>query len=287
MNHPFSKPLYWLLVALGLTLLILILHGEDNQSSPPVCDSTYCLESDSKEITFAPNEEKGFSFLVTNSRGRIIKDFKEAHTELMHILIVRHDLSYFEHVHPRFDKSSGIFTLDKLSFPKNGVYRMYANFLVNRDDGMSVIFEDIRVGEDLSEHTPLEKENRAKVFDGTLVLLTSSPETLTAKEDTVLTFDISKNDVPLTDLEQYLGALGHAVIIKEETLDFLHVHPLDSLKEQDGRVPFHVMFPSVGRYKIFAQFQREGKVFTTDFVVNVAENAQHNSSNEHNNHRNQ
>ena len=32
-----------------------------------------------------------------------------------------------------------------------------------------------------------------------------------------------------------------------------------------------VDFPEAGKYKVFTQFQRAGKVFTTDFVVTVAQ----------------
>ncbi len=45
----------------------------------------------------------------------------------------------------------------------------------------------------------------------------------------------------------------------------------DVTAKQTGKVDFMVTFPEGGKYKIFTQFQRGGKVFTTDFVVTVAE----------------
>ena len=74
----------------------------------------------------------------------------------------------------------------------------------------------------------------------------------------------------MTDLEPYLGALGHSVILREGTLDFIHAHPVEEVTaKQNGTVSFIVDFPEVGKYKVFTQFQRGGKVITTNFVVSV------------------
>ena len=82
------------------------------------------------------------------------------------------------------------------------------------------------------------------------------------------------SNTPVKDLETYLGALGHAVVLREGTLDFIHAHPVeDAAKPQNGKVNFMVYFPEAGKYKVFTQFQRAGKVITIEFVVTVAEGA--------------
>ncbi|MCI0560586.1 MAG: hypothetical protein MN733_19030 [Nitrososphaera sp.] len=40
---------------------------------------------------------------------------------------------------------------------------------------------------------------------------------------------------------------------------------------QDGTVKFEVGFPEAGTYKVFTQFQHDGTVFKTDFVVSVGQ----------------
>lgn len=70
-------------------------------------------------------------------------------------------------------------------------------------------------------------------------------------------------------------------MLREGTLDFIHAHPMqDAKKPQTGEVDFMVDFPEAGRYKVFTQFQRDGEVFTTDFVVSVAQGANSGSMNE-------
>lgn len=87
-------------------------------------------------------------------------------------------------------------------------------------------------------------------------------------------FFLSENGNPVIDLEPYLGAFGHSVILREGSLDFIHAHPLENMSSsQTGNVDFMVNFPEAGRYKLFTQFQRNGKVITSDFVVTVAKGA--------------
>jgi hypothetical protein len=101
-------------------------------------------------------------------------------------------------------------------------------------------------------------------------------------------------------LEPYLGALAHFVIVSEDGADFLHAHPMektempaagghgggheatphahgDKGKPHDAHAPkasasevsAHTTFPRAGLYKVWAQFQRGGRVSTVPFVVRV------------------
>lgn len=42
---------------------------------------------------------------------------------------------------------------------------------------------------------------------------------------TELTFEIRRDDGPVSQLEPYLGALGHLVALREGDVAYLHVHP--------------------------------------------------------------
>ena len=105
---------------------------------------------------------------------------------------------------------------------------------------------------------------------------------------------------PATDLQNYLGELAHFVIISEDMVDFVHAHPMakgesmdgmkmdgdktkdhnadghahgkdskDSGKPSASEVSAHTTFPRAGLYKLWAQFQRGGKVISVPFIVNV------------------
>ena len=84
----------------------------------------------------------------------------------------------------------------------------------------------------------------------------------------------------VTDLEMYLGAEMHLSAVKSGLGEALHTHPeLDGAHEHCGparaqvyrgpTIPFAVEFPSAGRWKIWAQFQRGGNVTTVGFLIDV------------------
>jgi hypothetical protein len=116
----------------------------------------------------------------------------------------------------------------------------------------------------------------------------------------MLNFDMAdaKTGQPPADMQNYLGEPAHFVIISQDLTDFVHAHPMKSgeMKGMAGdhdktphshddkkmgdqknmksssEVAAHTAFPRAGLYKIWAQFQRNGKVITVPFVVPVAEN---------------
>ena len=77
---------------------------------------------------------------------------------------------------------------------------------------------------------------------------------------------------PVADLQEYLGARGHVVVLREGTLDFIHAHPLEGAAASE-RVDFAVTFPREGTYKLFSQFQHDDRVLTSGFVASVAPGA--------------
>jgi hypothetical protein len=199
------------------------------------------------------------------------------HEKLLHLIVVRKDLNEFQHVHPDLNQTTGQFTLKDLTFPSTGPYRIFADFTASgaqKDaDGMllnTVVYQDVNVGS-VNSYTaqPLGTTEKNKTFDDYDVTLSTNPASLSPGMNLV-TFTVSQNGKPVTNLEDYLGALGHSVILKENTLDYIHTHALEDVSsKQTGKIDFHVEFPSVGNYKVFTQFKHNGKVITTDFVVTV------------------
>ncbi len=232
------------------------------------------------------NTPLDYSFSIEDQQGGLASEFAITHTKLMHVIVVRKDLAYFQHVHPEFNPSTKIFTVKNLTFPTNGEYRIFADFAVNtgQKNQASVpspitVSDDVSVG-DAATYKPqfIGTEETTKVFDGIQTTLTTHGQ-LTTGNEVMLMFNLSENGKPVTDLEPYLGALGHSVILKEATLDFIHAHPAQSVEvTQTGAIDFMVKFPKPGTYKVFSQFQRGGKVITTDFVLSVAQGQVNNPS---------
>ena len=92
----------------------------------------------------------------------------------------------------------------------------------------------------------------------------------------------------MKDLQPYLGAKGHCVILSADPKVYLHTHPTDGDHKMEGmsapikdmssqstpasggaNVMFHTNFPRAGLYKIWGQFKYENAIITAPFVVNV------------------
>jgi hypothetical protein len=96
--------------------------------------------------------------------------------------------------------------------------------------------------------------------------------------------------LPITDLQTYLGAFGHTLIMSEDMVDYVHSHPLDilAMPDDDGNprflippgadleklrggpdVTFEGLMPKPGLYRAWTQFRRNDKVYTFAFTFNV------------------
>lgn len=234
--------------------------------------AAYCIQSTASTTPFLVGVPSAYAFSILDNQGDTVKKFEVTHTKQMHMIVVRKDLESFQHLHPEFNEETGEFTLPDLTFPTAGEYRVFADFLPSGTSEEPVtISEDIVVGE-RSQYTPvtLGDEKTTDTVDGITVTLTSN-QPFVATEHMLLSLDIQENGQPVTDLQPYLGALAHTVILREDSLDFIHAHPVqDANDQQNGQVSFMVTAPSAGNYKLFTQIQRNGKISLATFVVSFA-----------------
>ncbi len=270
------------IIVIGTLLIgvVMVLNSgayelSSDQSTSCLQSQTYCLNITEIPSVIQPNTPITLKYVVENQQGQPLKTFETVHERIMHFIVVRKDLEYFQHLHPAFDSRAGIFTLSNLIFQHDGEYRIFADFTpmassmghtgrMMMDHGNDVtVPADISVGDFSAYHPePLKEGALEKTVDDLEISL--------RKETNMLVFDIKKNAKPVTDLEPYLGALGHAVILHEGDLDFLHAHPQESLDDkQTGTVSFMAEFPKSGYYKVFAQFQHQRKIITVDFVLHL------------------
>ncbi len=112
-----------------------------------------------------------------------------------------------------------------------------------------------------------------KNIDGKHQVRLTIPKEIRTNEYVSIAFSIS--DVfgnPITDLEPLMGAGGHSVIISQDVYQFLHVHPSEEVQSNwrgGPTVSFKTNFANPGLYKVWGQFQHQGKVITADFVLEV------------------
>lgn len=285
LQKPFVQALLTVAVILGSAYLLFgggpsaPKNGmEDMMDDKPVAQShrSYEIEMVSSLNGVKPNQPATITYKIKDDLGNVQKDFDVVHEKVMHFIVVRKDLQQFQHIHPSFNESSGEFSIP-VTFATDGAYKMFADFTPPTSqmgpDGERLpvtLFQDVNVG-NLANYKPqpIGSTERSKTIDGYSITLTPSSEPLTAQKNLGFTFEIKKNDQLVTNLQQYLGALGHTVVLREGDLQFIHAHPMEVTGGQTGKVTFMITFPEMGNYKLFSQFQHEGKIITSDFVANV------------------
>lgn len=204
--------------------------------------------------------------------GDAIKEFELVHDKTMHLIIVRDDLSYFDHLH--LEPQQGVFTTS-YTFPSAGSYKLWVDVKPKGGRQFLTAFRLGIEGQPLYERVPLALDNQLTklVMNGQYRVSLALPSGLGIHHGANLKFSIAdKNGKPITDLQPMLGAKAHCIIISEDLRDFLHVHPEEEVSSNWRGGPdatFHAQFPKAGLYKTWVQFQHHDKTITADFVVQV------------------
>jgi hypothetical protein len=201
------------------------------------------------------------SFRILDEAGRAVRDFEEEQEKRMHLIVVRRDMQGFQHLHPSVDRD-GRWSVPVV-LPEAGSYRAFADF--QRDGEKSTLGADLAVDGPLDWKSLPAAAPTATTRGGYEVRLGGGGSR--AGSETDLAFTVSRDGEPVRT-EPYLGAGGHLVALREGDLAYLHTHPAGG--EGDAEVTFATEFPSEGRYRLFFQFQHEGRVQTAAFTREVA-----------------
>lgn len=275
-----------------------------NTNAPVTTDSkkAFTIDFKSEPAQIQAGQAATLSFTVKDKQGAIVKDLSIVHEKPMHVLVVSKDLAEFYHIHPEQNQADGSYKVQH-TFPNGGEYKIYTDF-TPKESAQVVEQIDVKVGGTERAKTPLVADtNFEKTVDGVKVVMKPDAE-IQAGKDVMLNFQVfdAATNKPATDLQNYLGELAHFVIISEDMKDFVHAHPMskgekmDDMKMDDKKsddhnadghkhstmegtttkpsaseVAAHTAFPRGGLYKVWAQFQRGGKVITVPFTVNAKE----------------
>ncbi|TFE19297.1 hypothetical protein [Cohnella luojiensis] len=241
-------------------------HGSHAEKDPTsAAQSTSAVWKLSTEKP-KPNTDTAITIQIQDNEGKPIDKFDINHEKKMHLIVVSKDLSFFDHIHPEY-KGDGKFVVTT-QFPNSGDYKLIADYVPT---GSSATSQSEWISIEGSAPEPVEiiaETNLAKTINNIDVKL--SFDHLMANKDLNLTFNMvdAKTKKPVTDLQPYLGAVGHVVIISADAEQYLHVHPIDE-KAKGPDAQFMTKFPKSGVYKVWGQFQRNGETFIVPFVVDV------------------
>lgn len=227
-----------------------------------VTEAGYTLAA--PRTTFSPGTPVEFAFTITGSDGRPVTAFDVEHDKKLHLIVVRRDATGFQHLHPELG-ADGVWRTP-LTLPTGGVYRAIADFVPTGA-------QPLTLGTDLfapGTFTPVEPApSQVAQIDGYQVTLEG---TLEGGEPSRLVASVTRDGVPVTDLEPYLGAFGHLVALRGHDLGYLHVHPDTAAPPQPAdragpTIAFTAEVPSAGTYRLFLDFRHRGTVRTAEFTM--------------------
>ena len=220
--------------------------------------------------TAEPGRDVPLASTVTGPDGHVLDTesaYDVEHDKRLHLIVVRRDLTGFQHVHPELG-GDGRWTTDVDLEP--GTWRVFADFKAAGGPALT-LGTDLTVTGEVSDVRPIGDDDRSDSVDGYDVELEGD---LVAGTGSDLTLTVSRDGEPVTDLEPYLGAFGHLVALREGDLAYLHVHPHEEAQPAETGGPsidFTAEVPSAGAYRLFLDFKAGGKVRTATFDLTAVD----------------
>ena len=269
------------------------------------------LEFASAPASLPVGKPATWTLKITDAQsGQPVSKFDVVHDKLMHLIVVKNDLTWFNHIHPQL-KGDGTFEVTT-ALPREGSYKLYADYTPTgkKQEVSQHLFAtggaaptpanaqltpDKMQGPWMKKKVAAHPEGEPEKKGGATyeVALMPMPMKLKAGEDSMLHFQVrDAKGKPISDLQPYLGAMGHAVILSQDTDKYLHSHPMEGGMEAGMKhdmskmgqmkhaappkkggpdVMFHTNFPKAGLYRAWGQFMHRGQIITAAFTVNVAE----------------
>ncbi len=198
---------------------------------------------------------------VTHTAGMPVEKFEKDQTKFMHLIVVRSDLTGYQHLHPTL-AANGVFTIE-VTLLQPGTYRAIADFTTGGK--RYALGVPIKVPGN-AKATPLpgpSSSAKSDIYDVTI-----THKAISAGSEAQLTFTIGRSGKPVMALLPYLGAYGHLVALRTVALAYSHVHPT-SQNRSKGMIGFSAEFPASGMYRLFLQFRTASGVHTAPFTINV------------------
>jgi len=199
---------------------------------------------------------------VEDASGATVKDFEVVHDHKAHLIVVTNGLDQFAHIHLTIQADGTMSVTHR--FPVGGHYWLY---LDHKTPGkpQATGFAELHVGGETAAAPKLRPNVPGSVqIDGLKAdISVSAGSGGSARIGFKLTDSTGQ---PVTNLEPYMGAMGHLVVISADGKDYVHAH-MEGAKAEGGIVTFQAHFMRSGVFKGWGQFQRGGRVLIVPFVM--------------------
>ena len=203
--------------------------------------------------TLASGPAQPFRFRVLGPDGQPVTRFEQLHERELHLILVRRDLTGFQHGHPTREVD-GTWAVS-LDLPVGGTWRAFADFQPVGGPGQLTLGADLHVdgpfqaGREPTAVAPPDPRVRATI----------------ERHGDHVAVSVKRDGVPI-EPEPYLGARGHLVALRHGDLAYLHVHPQPG---SEPAVGFMAHLPTPGRYALFFDYKLDGVVHTAATTVEV------------------
>jgi len=168
------------------------------------------------EITYALSDAQGAP--VPGDGLRIV------HERLMHLIVVGQDLRSFAHLHPE-EAGGGRYRVTE-TLPETGKYVLFNEFVTA--DGVTQIERNVVAtegAESADNPAALTPDlGTTKESAGLQGVLTTPVTRIRRRIATPFFLDVTQGGKPATELEPFLGAACHVVIVSADTKQFAHTH---------------------------------------------------------------
>jgi hypothetical protein len=199
------------------------------------------------------------TFRIVDPQGDPVTSYDLEHERRLHLVVVdQASLVDYQHLHPRLGED-GVWSVRATLGP--GPYRVYADGSTGGADFVAEQQTGVRGG---WLRPPMPRTTTTQRIRGYDVGL-DAPRT--GPDAGMVTLRVTRDGDPVDDLEPYLGAFGHLVVIRAGSLDYVHAHPADGPAGPEVR--FEVGFDRPGAHRLFFEFRHDGRVRTAAFTLDV------------------
>ena len=240
----------------------------------------YEVETQTEPAAIRPGRPFRLRLTIREPRTHaVVREFATVHDKRYHLFVISADLEHYAHIHPEQDPD-GSWSL-AVTVPRAGYYTLYSDFLPVGGAPQVVALPLVTAGYqgDLASSraalTP-DRVLRKPVGDMTVALAVPVDGFAAGREEKfACQLTERRTGAPVTDIEPYLAAWGHTLILSEDTLAVVHAHPAEPVPLDDPAarggptITFKALFPKPGRYRMWTQLKRHGPVVTAVFTVDV------------------
>ena len=177
---------------------------------------------------------------------------KSVHERQYHLFVISQDMEYFQHIHP--ERAARRHVDDRRDAAEGGLLQGAVGLSPER---RRVAVHRAAAGDGGLRRRSCRRQRASRAGHGARRRpSTTSPRRVSLDPPTFvaglyghLNFHLTDTATgrPITDLQTYLGAFGHTLIMSEDMVDYVHSHPLDILAHAGRRRRAAAIPDSAGR----------------------------------------